>query len=201
MVMPINEAGSVDVGGRLRKLRDERGISMRALARQSSLSANALSMIERGLTSPSVSTLSKLSNALGVPITAFFREQTDRHPIVYCKAQERSCRPFLQGLWEGMGGESFAGQMDAFALTSENGATSGQHGVVHSGSEFAICLSGILEVVINHEKYTLEPGDTILFDANLVHFWKSPGGIKTTAVFVVASYVPGDFPREHHIAS
>ena len=201
MVMPINEAGSVDVGGRLRKLRDERGISMRALARQSGLSANALSMIERGHTSPSVSTLSKLSNALGVPITAFFREQTDRHPIVYCKAQERSCSPFLKGLWEGMGGESFAGQMDAFALTLENGATSGKHGVVHSGSEFVICQRGILEVVINQEQFTLEPGDSLLFDANLVHSWRCPGGSKTTAVFVVAAYVPGDFPREHHLAS
>ena len=48
-----NEIESIDVGKRLRALREERGISMRALARRSGLSANALSMIERGLTSPS----------------------------------------------------------------------------------------------------------------------------------------------------
>ena len=46
------EAISVDVGGRLRELRQERDMSMRALARASGLSANALSMIERGRTSP-----------------------------------------------------------------------------------------------------------------------------------------------------
>ena len=51
------EAISVDVGQRLKALREERGISMRTLARNSGLSANALSMIERGLTSPSISTL------------------------------------------------------------------------------------------------------------------------------------------------
>jgi transcriptional regulator with XRE-family HTH domain len=201
MVIPINEAGSVDVGGPLRKLRDERGISMRSLARQSGLSANALSMIERGHTSPSVSTLSKISNALGVPITAFFRELTDRRSIAYCKAKERSRKPFLEGHWEGMGGESFSGQMDAFALTLENVATSELHEAVHSGSEFVICLCGTLEVEINQEQFILEPGDTILFDANLVHRWKNPGGIKTQAVFVVASYAPGEFPREFHMAS
>ena len=45
---------SVDVGARLKTLRRDRKVSMRTLAKQSSLSANALSMIERGLTSPSV---------------------------------------------------------------------------------------------------------------------------------------------------
>ncbi len=66
------EAISVDVGQRLKTLREERGISMRTLARNSGLSANALSMIERGLTSPSISTLFKIATALGVPITDFF---------------------------------------------------------------------------------------------------------------------------------
>ncbi len=41
------EAISVDVGKRLRTLREERGISIRELARRSQLSANALSMIEQ----------------------------------------------------------------------------------------------------------------------------------------------------------
>ena len=68
------EAPSVYVGQLLRQLRDERGISIRELSRISGLSANALSMIERGLTSPSVSTLYRLTDALNVPITALFRQ-------------------------------------------------------------------------------------------------------------------------------
>ena len=56
----IREAASVNVASSLRELREARGISMRALATKSGLSANALSMIERGKTSPSVSTLYKL---------------------------------------------------------------------------------------------------------------------------------------------
>ena len=45
-----NEAMSVDVGGRLREWRPPTAVSMRTLARMSGLSANALSMIERGRT-------------------------------------------------------------------------------------------------------------------------------------------------------
>ena len=48
---------AIDVGSRLRELRQERGFSLRNLARASGLSTNALSMIERSRTSPSVSTL------------------------------------------------------------------------------------------------------------------------------------------------
>ncbi len=55
---------------------------MRALARDSGLSTNALSMIERGRTSPSVSTLHKIAEALEVPITAFFRLEPTRQDIV-----------------------------------------------------------------------------------------------------------------------
>src|SRR5512144_1776492 len=107
----------MDVGARLRVLREERGISMRALARRSGLSANALSMIERGLTSPSVSTLNKLSTALQVPITAFFRLEPTREKIVFRKSSERTRVPFMRGVIEGLGGESFLGRVEAFLLT------------------------------------------------------------------------------------
>ncbi len=48
---------TVGVGARLRQLRTERWKSMRSLACASGLSTNALSMIERARTSPSVSAL------------------------------------------------------------------------------------------------------------------------------------------------
>ena len=88
------EATSVDVGSRLRDLREAQNISMRTLATKSGLSANALSMIERGKTSPSVSTLYKLSDALGVSITAFFGPQTDKQQVVFLKSDARTRMSF-----------------------------------------------------------------------------------------------------------
>ena len=97
------DAISVDVGN---KLRDMRGFSIRVLARQSGLSANAFSMIERGRSSPSVSTLYKVAAALDVPITDLFRGQSDPGEIVYCKAATRTRVPFTRGVWEGLGGRA-----------------------------------------------------------------------------------------------
>ena len=195
------EAVSVDVGHRLRTLREERDISMRALARRSGLSANALSMIERGLTSPSVSTLYKLSSAMEVPITAFFRQEPDRKKIVFLKAAQRYRVPFLHGLWEGLGGESFTGRLEAFMLTLDSGGSSGPHGMLHTGHEFVFCLRGSLEYEVDQEHFVLEAGDSLIFAAQLVHRWRNIGRNVVNAIIVISGFEESERPGEYHMAS
>ena len=194
-------ADSIDVGHRLRVLRDERGISMRALARRSGLSANALSMIERGLTSPSVSTLNKLATALEVPITAFFRKEPIRDQIVFRKASERTRVPFMRGLIEGLGGEAFVGRIDAFLLTLESGGSSGPHGMIHTGHEIVFCLRGTLEYEVDDQRFVMEPGDSLIFSAQLNHRWRNVGSTLANAIVVISAFEESERPGEYHIAS
>jgi len=191
---------TMDVGHRLRELRTERGLSMRALARLSGLSTNALSMIERGKTSPSVSTLYKLSEALEVPITAFFRTEPPREAIVFRKANNRSRVEFQRGLWEGLGGESFLGRVEPFMLTLEGGATSGPHGLVHSGHEFVICLKGLLEYEVEDQRFTLQPGDSLLFASKLRHRWRNPDKDVAHVLFVLSGFAQDERPSEFHLS-
>lgn len=195
------EAVSIDVGQRLKHLREERGVSMRSLARTSGLSANALSMIERGLTSPSVSTLNKLAGALEVPVTAFFRTEPERSKIVHLKAAERVRVPFTRGLWEGLGGEQFSGRIEAFMVTLETGAGSGPHGMLHTGSEFVFCLRGSIEYEVDGQIYHLETGDTLIFAAQLIHRWRNSGATVANAIIVISCFEEGERPGEFHIAS
>jgi transcriptional regulator with XRE-family HTH domain len=174
---------------------------MRALARLSGLSANALSMIERGLTSPSVSTLNKLASALEIPITAFFRLEPEKQKVVFRKAGERTRIPFARGLWEGLGGESFAGRMEAFLMTLENGGSSGPHGLLHSGHEFVFCLRGQLEYEIINDRYLLEPGDALIFSAQMNHRWRNPGPNVVNAIIVISSFEEDERPSEYHLAA
>ncbi len=67
MAKPNNETpgiAKISVGRRLRELRAEQDLSIRALAEKSGLNANTLSLIENSKTSPSVSTLQQLAGAL-----------------------------------------------------------------------------------------------------------------------------------------
>ena len=192
------DAISVDVGGRLRELREARNISMRGLATASGLSANALSMIERGKTSPSVSTLYKLADALGVSITAFFGAEAEKRQVVFIRSDERPRMAFARGVFEGLGGEQFAGRVEPFVLTLESGASSGPSAIVHSGHEFVFCLRGSLEYRVEKEIFTLNAGDSLLFASKLSHRWRNPGHVVTNALIVISGFAEGEQPHVMH---
>lgn len=192
------DAISVDVGQRLRMLREERQVSMRALARRSGLSANALSMIERGLTSPSVTTLHKLASAMEIPITAFFRQEIPRSPIVYRKAGERVRVSLIKGIWEGLGGEAFTGRIEPFMVTLESNGNSGTQGMIHTGHEFVFMLRGRLDFEVDTEKFNLEAGDSLIFAASMPHRWRNPGPHVANAIFVLAGFEESERPSEFH---
>jgi transcriptional regulator with XRE-family HTH domain len=194
----MREATSVNVATSLRELREARGISMRTLATKSGLSANALSMIERGKTSPSVSTLYKLADALGVSITAFFGTETEKKQIVFLKSDERTRMSFTRGVFEGLGGAQFSGHIEPFMLTLESGAASGAHGIVHTGHEFVFCLRGKLEYQVDKQIYQLEAGDSLLFASKLQHKWKNPSSNVTTALIIISGFEDGDQPNVMH---
>ncbi len=191
---------AVDVGARLKQLREDRRVSMRTLAKNSGLSANALSMIERGLTSPSVSTLTKLAGALEVPITAFFRREPDRQKVVFRQSAARAHMPLVHGLWEDLGGDCFSERMEAFMMTIDNDATSGLHAITHTGNEFVFVLAGQLSYEVDSQQYDMAAGDSLMFAANLAHRWCNPGPGMTTAMVLIAGFDEDERPGEYHTA-
>jgi transcriptional regulator with XRE-family HTH domain/quercetin dioxygenase-like cupin family protein len=195
------EESSAEVGLRLKELRERRGVSLRELSRLSGLSANTLSMIERGQSSPSVSTLYRLVDALNVPISAVFQNEPHRDAIVFRSVSERAQVPFPLGLWEGLGGEAFVGNVQPFMLSLENGANSGQHSIVHTGHEFVICLQGELEYQIGEQRFLLKAGDSLLFAARLEHRWRNPGNVLAQAVIVLSGFEEFESPGMYHYSS
>lgn len=194
----VREAMSVDVATSLRELREARGISMRTLATKSGLSANALSMIERGKTSPSVSTLYKLADALGVSITAFFGSQNEQKQVVFLKSDQRTRMSFTRGVFEALGGEQFVGRVEPFMLTLESGASSGPHTIVHTGHEFVFCLRGKLEYYVDKQVFHLEAGDSLLFASKLQHKWKNPTTAVVNALIIISGFDEGEQPNAMH---
>lgn len=188
MALYQGDAPSVNVGDRLRELRTSREMSLRVLAMKSGLSIHTLSMIEKGKTSPAISTLYKLAGALDVPLTYFFNPYNDRKQVIFLKADERSHMPFTRGVVEGLGGENFVGNVEPYLVTLESSANSGPQVMSHTGHEFVFCLRGMLEYQIEHHIYELSPGDSLLFAAHLKHRWKNPGKTVATALILVSGF-------------
>jgi transcriptional regulator with XRE-family HTH domain len=68
------------VGNRLRRLRKNLGLSMRELAARADVAASFVSRIEAGKASPTIMTLQKLLEALGVEVVEFFQQEDAPDP-------------------------------------------------------------------------------------------------------------------------
>lgn len=156
------------IGDKLRALREQRGLSLRALADKCGLAFNTISRIEHNDSSPTVATLNVLANALDVPISAFFEDAYGRDIIVVKRGQ--GVRSSSSGVvMESLGVGLYDQKTDPFLVTVEPGAGSHQNPIAHVGEEFVHCLEGRLTYLIGHEKIELEPGDSLLFDATQPH--------------------------------
>jgi transcriptional regulator with XRE-family HTH domain len=163
-----------NVGARLRHLREQRRLSLRDLADQCGLSFNAISRIERGENSPTVSTLHLLATALHIPITDFFEDEYEAATVFI--RHDRRLRSAVNGIsMESLGIGLRGQQLEPFLMTVESGAGNGDDPIVHGGEEFVHCLQGTIDYRVNNEVYRLETGDSLLFEATQPHCFQNPG--------------------------
>lgn len=162
------------VGRRLRDLRQRRGLTQRTLAQACDLSANAIGLIERGESSPSISTLHRLALALEVPIAELFTE-TEEQVVVLTKKSQRSQARLdqiqMENLAEGLSDQC----MEPFLVTLQPGTGAGAEPVAHLGEEFVFCLEGEIEYQVAGQTYGMEAGDSLMFQANQPHCWRNRG--------------------------
>jgi len=67
----------IDIGARIRQLRIKNGLTLEELASRTELTKGFLSQLERNLTSPSLTTLEDIAEALGVSMSGFFAEEEE----------------------------------------------------------------------------------------------------------------------------
>ena len=83
------EPAPPNVGAKVLEWRQRRGMSLRVLAAACDLSPNTISLIERGVSSPSVSTLHRLATALRAPIASSSEEGIEKVELIAGRAGQR----------------------------------------------------------------------------------------------------------------
>lgn len=172
-----------NVGARLRSLRESQGLSLRALAEKCGLSINAISLIERGENSPTVSSIHRLATALNVPITDFFQEEA-RQTMVFVKRnlglQTESNGVVMESLGIGL----YNQQLEPFLVKVEPGVANFDEPISHPGEEFVHCLEGKVEYCVGDHNFKMERGDSLLFDAMHPHTYRNQSQ-KPAAILMV----------------
>jgi len=194
----MTEQAQPNVGLKLRQLRERQGLSLRALAQQCGLSINAISRIERGDSSPTVSSLHLLASALKVPITAFFEESADQTTVLV--RRDHRLRSQAQGIMmESLGIGLPNQQIEPFLVTVEAGAGSSKEPITHAGEEFVYCMEGAVAYRVNNQIYELAAGDSLLFEASQPHCFYNASGRSTILLLIFQTADGRQLPGRYHM--
>jgi transcriptional regulator with XRE-family HTH domain len=184
------------IGKRIRQLRIERNMTQEVLARCAGLTKGYLSKIENSPNSPPVSTLIKISKALGVGIDTVFSEEgtaTDFTVVRKADRQEVAGRASSFGYsYEPLALHYPNRHMDPYLMKVPAG-TGRTKVFAHKGEEMLLALEGKQRLFIGEHTIEIDPGDCVYFNSSIPHNGESIDGGEL--VYLVVFYSP-DGPED-----
>ncbi len=172
------------VGARVRSLRRERGLTIEQLAVATGLTKGFISQLERDRTAPSLSSIARICDALGVRLSHIF--ESEPAPALV-RRQERprvETRSATEShLLSSRDEERFQ------AIESEIAPGAGAGDVLSSlpgEVEFVYVLEGSLELQVADETHVLEAGDTLTYPLTKPHTWRNASKTKPLRVLWVS---------------
>ena len=163
------------IGREIKALRLQQGTTIAELSALTGLSISMLSKIENGATSPSLTTLQSLADALSTPITSFFRRYEETRNAVHTKAGEgveteragtRAGHHYTLLGHLGANASGVVVEPYLITLTEESDRFPTFQ---HDGIEMLYVLEGEVDYRHGDSIYALKPGDTLFFDADAPH--------------------------------
>lgn len=160
----------------LKRWRQERGFTLDALAARAGVSRGMLIQIEQARTNPSVGTVVKVGDALGVSITTLL--DFDQAPQVRVIPQEQAVR-----LWSTeagshstlLAGAEAPGPLELWSwrLMPGEGSESDPHPA--GTTELVHIASGELVLTVDGTDYPLSAGSSATFESNVPHGYRNDG--------------------------
>lgn len=172
----------------LKELRTERNLTLGQLSKISGISKAMLSDIEKGNSNPTINTIWKIANGLNVPYTRLMEgiennatvvRKTEpavqtgetEHYRVYCYFKSTPVRNF----------ELFYVELDA-------GSSNASIGHSKTAQEYIYIIQGELSLHTETGDYTLQEGDSLVFDSSIGHTYRNQQNELLT--FMVINYYP-----------
>jgi transcriptional regulator with XRE-family HTH domain len=164
-----------DPGSALHVLREQRGLTIAALARQVGLSAAAISQIESGAVQPSVMTLRRLAAALGVPVFRFFLPADTEAASVVRRGERKTLELARTGARYELLTPSLQGRLEVMEIKMDPGQASAPERISHAGEECLVIISGRGTLELGDDVIDLRAGDAATFQASLPHLLRNAG--------------------------
>jgi transcriptional regulator with XRE-family HTH domain len=158
----------------LRTLRTGRGISVRTLATQAGFSPSFISQVENGQVSPSIASLERIADLLGIGLAGFFNAASSGgNQVVQFKDRQKLHSSWSRARIEALGPMGGPNGLDAVMITLSPGGRSGKSPAAHSGEEFAFIFAGRIVLTLGSETHELHRGDAVTFSSETPHLWEN----------------------------
>src|ERR671929_2204768 len=166
-----------EVGPRLRRLRERRGLTLTALAAHTGISKSTLSRLETGERKPSLELLLPLAEAFQLPLDELVGAPRVGDPRVRARPKTRNGRlvyPLTQNA------SAMAVWKVVIPPERERRLRS------HAGYEWLYVLAGELRLILGEHDITMRAGEVAEFDTRLPH-WFGPAGDAAVEILSVHS--------------
>lgn len=189
-----------DIGSRLRAARVSNRLSQRELARKSGVTNGLISQIEQNHSSPSVSSLKRILDAIPMSLSEFFADDFDAAPKIFFRAEElREINPVRIFPNLARAGASISllqvgdSTRHAIQMLHERyapGADTGAEMYSHDAEEAGIVVTGEIEITVGDQTGILGPGDAYIFDSRTPHRFRNTGAVECV---IVSACTPPSF--------
>jgi transcriptional regulator with XRE-family HTH domain len=178
----------VYLGQKLRKLRKEQNLTQLELAQQVGITNGQVSTIERGVSSPSLSTLHRIARALNVPMQEFFEDERNKDVELVRKGKGRKVASTREDVTvEVLCARSDRGAFNVLFLDLDAGELRLAPRPSVPEEYYLYVLRGKCEVEIQGDSYVLDPGDSIFVKAQREQIIRNVGGDNFRALVVTRS--------------
>lgn len=187
-----DETRYVQVGERIKRLREDSALSLKDFSDRTGLSSAVLSQIENHLISPPLGTLIRIAKALDVKPSFFFDEEPEQSFMLVRKDERKPVSRFAskRGVqygyaYESLGHDMKDRHMEPFLVTLEPTTVKTPKTASHDGEEFLFVLEGEVEVTLADHSDVLMPGDAIYYHSRIPHLVQTHGDRKSVILAVI----------------
>ncbi|AJF05694.1 helix-turn-helix domain-containing protein [Geoalkalibacter subterraneus] len=189
------EVKELQIGLKVRRLRQHKRLTLQALSDATGLSKPLLSQIENNQVIPPLATLLRISKALKVDLHTFFEEEDGTDKCVLVRADQRRQmrrrhtpeQPIPPYIYHSLAYGLRHKHMEPFLVEFEAGEWSEEMKVRHEGEEFLFLLEGELELHFGDQVLIMKPGDSVYHDSSEPHGYVARAPGRTQAVAVLYS--------------
>jgi transcriptional regulator with XRE-family HTH domain len=169
------------IGQKLKELRLQNDLTLEELASRSELTKGFLSQLERDLTSPNITALENILEALGTNLSDFFQSKEEEQIVFHTNdffvddQDERTIEWIIPNAQKN--------EMEPILLTLKPGATS-QEMKAHAGEEFGYILKGTVVLIRGNKKYKMKAKETFYISGKQGHYLQNTGSSEAKILWV-----------------